>query len=144
MTIFTRVAEFLDTNLLLYAYDPSEAEKHDVARDLILGLARSHDAAISIQVMQEFYVNVVSKITTPLTPAAARDRLRAFARWKVHVPIPDDMLAASVLAEDHQLSFWDAMVVLSAAEMGCHTLWTEDMNHGQVLAGVAIRSPFRT
>lgn len=137
------MAEFLDTSVLLYAYDPSSGEKHRAARDLVLSLARSSDAAASVQVLHEFYVNAVSKIAEPLTPSAARDRLRAFSRWPLHAPLTHDVLAATTIAEDHQLSFWDAMILRSAEQLGCGVLWSEALNHGQVVAGVEIRSPFQ-
>lgn len=136
------MAEFVDTNLLLYAYDPAAGERHAVARDLVLGLARQGRAAISVQVLQEFYVNAVSKIAVPLAPVDARKRLRAFSRWRVHVPIPDDVVAATTIAEDRRLSFWDAMIIRSASQLDCDVLWSEDLNAGQVVAGVRIRSPF--
>jgi predicted nucleic acid-binding protein len=94
------------------------------------------------RVLQEFYVNAVSKIAGRLTPEQARARLRVLVRWPTHSPVPADVLAASALSEDHRLSFWDAMIVRSAAEMGCTTLWTEDLNHGRVIAGVRVLDPF--
>jgi predicted nucleic acid-binding protein len=136
------VAEFVDTNVLLYAYDASAGARHVAARDIVLRLAREHAAAVSVQVLQEFYVNAVSKIAVPLSPVDARRRLRAFSRWRVHSPIPDDVLAATIIAEDQQLSFWDSMILQSASRLGCTLLWSEDLNAGQVVAGVEIRSPF--
>lgn len=134
--------QFLDTNVLLYAYDASTGDKHDRARELVLGLARSGDAAISVQVLQEFYVNAVHKIAEPLTPSTARDRLAAFGRWAVHIPSAGDVIAASTLAEDHRISFWDAMIVRSAAALECPVIWTADLNTSQIISGVEVRSPF--
>ena len=134
--------QFLDTNVLLYAYDTAAGEKHNRARELILGLARNHQAAISVQVMQEFYVNAVTKIAQPLTFEQAALRLEAFSRWYVHSPLPTDVIAATQLRQRHQLSFWDAMIVLSAQRMNCQILWTEDLNAGQVIEGVQICNPF--
>lgn len=70
------MAEFLDTSLLLYAYDPSEGARHETSADLVVRLARGGDAAVSVQVLQEFYVIAVSKIAVPLSPSDARRRLR--------------------------------------------------------------------
>ncbi|MGH9156857.1 MAG: PIN domain-containing protein [Acidimicrobiales bacterium] len=134
--------DFVDTNVLLYAYDASSAGRHQRARDLVGGLGRSRQGAISVQVLQEFYVNAVTRIAVPLTPEGARRRLRAFRRWPIHAPLADDVVAATVISEDNKLSFWDAMILRSAAEMGCRRLWTEDLNHGQVVAGVRIANPF--
>ena len=134
--------EFLDTNVLLYAYSPADGERHARAAELVRRLAESRHAAVSVQVMQEFYVNAVAKIRRPMTPEQAALRLRAFALWAVFTPLPGDVLAAAELSQRYQLSFWDAMVVLGALRLRCDVLWTEDLNHGQVIDGVTIRSPF--
>jgi predicted nucleic acid-binding protein len=134
--------QFLDTNVLLYAYDTGAGHRHDRAADLVLNLARAQQAAASVQVLQEFYVNAVSKIATPLTPEQAIERLGTFARWSIYSPLAPDVAAAAQLSRQHQLSFWDAMIVLSAVRLKCAVLWTEDLNAGQVIEGVTIRNPF--
>lgn len=68
--------------------------------------------------------------------------LRVISRWPVHAPRPADVLAATVVSEEHRISFWDAMIVRSAAALGCARLWTEDLRHGQRIAGVVIADPF--
>jgi len=134
--------QFIDTNVLLYAYDATIGARHDAARQLVANLARSRNAAISVQVMQEFYVNAVGKIAKRLTPDQAVERLEAFSRWSVYSPIPGDVIEAAQLAGQHQLSFWDAMIVLSAQRLKCEVLWTEDLNAGQMIGSVLIRNPF--
>ena len=133
--------EFIDTNVLLYAYDPSAGAKHQVASELVLRLAREHQAAVSVQVMQEFYVNAVSKIAQPMSVEQALLRLDAFSRWTVHSPLPGDVREAAQLATKHQLSFWDAMIVVSASRLECSVLWTEDLNAGQTIEGVKVQNP---
>lgn len=137
-------AEFVDTNVLLYAYDTSAGERHEQARELVGRLGRERRGALSIQVLQEFYVNAVRKVAVPLTPADALARLRVLSRWRTHSPLPRDVIAAAALAERHQLAFWDAMIVQSATRLGCAVLWTEDLNAGQELAGVVVSDPFRS
>lgn len=134
--------EFIDTNVLLYAYDEGAGERHDRAIELIETLGRARRAAISIQVLQEFFVNVTKKSAVPLSPGVARDRLRTLSRWPVHAPLASDVLAATEIAESNRLSFWDAMIVRSAGRMECAVLWSEDLNAGQIVAGVQIRNPF--
>lgn len=135
-------AEFVDTNVLLYAYDSSAGERHERARALVTRLAHSRQGAISVQVLQEFYVNAVHKIACPLAPDAAQDRLRAFSRWPVHSPLSGDVIAAAQLAERYQLSFWDALIAHSAQQMHCALLWSEDLNDGERINGVEVRNPF--
>lgn len=134
--------EFVDTNVLLYAYDTSAGRRHELARSLVRRLGRERLGAVSIQVLQEFHVNATSKVARRLSNAAARERLATLGRWTVHVPVVDDVLSASRLAERHQLSFWDAMIVTSANVLGCRVLHTEDLNHGQVIEDVKITNPF--
>ncbi len=134
--------EFVDTNVFLYAYDPSAGERSTTARALVSRLGRARTGALSVQVLQEFYVNAVVKIAQPLTPAEGRERVRNLSRWRTHVPTADDVIAAASISEERQLSFWDAMIVRSAAEVGCSTLWTEDLNDGQLIEGVRIANPF--
>lgn len=134
--------EFVDTNVLLYAYDRSAAERHDRARELVGRLGRDRDGALSVQVLQEFYVTAVGKAAVRISPQDARARLGSLARWPTHSPLAGDVLAAAAISEDNRISFWDAMIIRSAGELGCTVLWTEDLNDGQVIAGVRIANPF--
>lgn len=134
--------EFVDTNVLLYAYDPAAGDRHETARTLVDRLWRERRGALSIQVLQEFYVNVTRKAAKPMTPESAAERLKSLSRWRVHSPLPDDVVAAATWSTRYQLSFWDAMIVRSAAELRCETLWTEDLSDGQVIEGVRLQNPF--
>lgn len=133
--------EFVDTNILLYAY-VATGEKQEVAIALVDRLWRERRGALSVQVLQEFYVNATRKITETMDPDSAVDRLKSLTRWRVHSPLPDDVIAAATLSSRHRLSFWDAMIIRSAAELRCDTLWTEDLNDGQVIEGVLLSNPF--
>jgi predicted nucleic acid-binding protein len=133
--------EFVDTNILLYAY-VATGEKHEAASALVERLWRDRRGAISVQALQEFYVNATRKTTKPIAPEIAVDMLKSLTRWRVHSPLPDDVIAAAALSGRHRLSFWDAMIVRSAAELRCDTLWTEDLNDGQVIEGVRVANPF--
>jgi predicted nucleic acid-binding protein len=134
--------EFVDTNVLLYAYDGSAGDRHAAALELVRRLGSSRRGAISIQVLQEFYVNAARPGVAPNGPEGAAEYLEALARWPVHSPLPGDVVAAARIARERQLSFWDAMIVRSAEQMGCQTLWTEDLNSGQVINSVRIANPF--
>jgi len=134
--------QFVDTNVLLYAYDTSAGRKHERAADFVAALGRTRSGVISVQVLQEFYVNVTRKVVVPLAPADARERLRVLARWPLYSPLPDDVVSASEIAESAQLSFWDAMMVHSAAQMGCDLLWSEDLSSGQRIRTVTVADPF--
>lgn len=134
--------EFVDTNILLYAYDATAGEKHEMSQALVDRLWRERRGAISVQVLQEFYFNATRKVAKTIGAGVAIDRLNSLSRWRVHSPLADDVVAAAMLSSRHQLSFWDAMIVRSAAELRCDTLWTEDLNDGQVIEGVRLANPF--
>lgn len=133
---------FVDTNVLLYAYDRHAGARHERAARLVGELGTEHTGAVSVQVLQEFYVNATRKIAEPLAPETAIERLRRLSRWLVHAPRAPDVVAAAHLSQSHQLSFWDAMIVRSATALGCGVLWSEGLNHGQRIGDVEIRNPF--
>lgn len=134
--------QFVDTNVLIYAHDLSAGEKHSRARDLLRGLWQSGQGCLSVQVLQEFYVNVTQKVAKPLAPEEAGQIVADLAVWQVHRPGVEDILDAIGLQERHRISFWDAMIVASAIQMGCQTIWSEDLNPGQVYGQVVVRNPF--
>ena len=134
--------QFVDTNILIYAHDASAGAKHDQARALLQSLWQERAGGLSIQVLQEFYVNVTRKVARPMTPAAAAAIIGELAAWQVHRPDVDDVLEAIRLQTSRKLSFWDAMILTSARRLGCATLWSEDMSHKQQYEGVTVINPF--
>lgn len=134
--------EFVDANVLVYAFDSSAKSKQAAAAQLLERLWESGNGCLSVQVLQEFFVAVTRKVARPLPIDEATDRVREFAAWKVFAPAAGDVLAAIALHTHAQINFWDAMVVQAAAELGCDVLWTEDLSDKQVLRGVRIRDPF--
>ena len=134
--------EFVDANVLVYAFDSSATSKQHAARRLLERLWESRTGCLSVQVLQEFFVTVTRKVASPLPVEEATSRVREFASWRVFSPTADDVLAAIGLHARSSIAFWDAMIVLAAAESACDVLWTEDLSDGQVLQGVRIRNPF--
>lgn len=137
-----RGLQFVDTNILIYAHDRSAGQKHSRARNLLRELWQSGDGCLSIQVLQEFFVNVTRKVARPLAPEAAAQIIADLSVWRVHRPGVEDILDAIRLQGRYQISFWDAMVVASAIQSGCQTIWSEDLNSGQVYEDVTVLSPF--
>jgi predicted nucleic acid-binding protein len=134
--------EFVDANVLVYAFDASAGRKKVTAERLLARLWEDGTGCVSVQVLQEFFVTVTAKVARPLKVDDAAERIRELAAWPVFAPTADDVVAAIALHQQATLSFWDAMVVHAAAESGCDVLWTEDLNDGQVLRGVQVRNPF--
>ena len=134
--------EFVDANVLVYAFDSSAGPRQAAAQRLLERLWESGTGCLSVQILQEFFVTATRKVATPLSIDEAADRVREFATWKVFAPTADDVLGAIGLQKQAQIGFWDAMVVRAAAELGCDVLWTEDLSDGQLLEGVRVRDPF--
>jgi predicted nucleic acid-binding protein len=137
-----RHPQFIDTNVLIYAHDVSAGQKHSRARELLQALWRSEEGCLSIQVLQEFYVNVTQKVAKPLAPDVAAQIIADLSVWQVYRPGVEDVLDAIRLQSLYQVSFWDAMIITSAIQLGCLTLWSEDLNAGQIYDDVTVSNPF--
>jgi len=133
---------FIDTNILLYAVCPGTPEraKAERAREIL----RRDDLALSVQVIQEFYVQATRPARTqPLSHAEATTLIHLWLRFTVvelSVPL---MQAALRLKDRYQTSYWNAAILAAAATAGCTELLSEDLNPGQSYDGVRLVNPFR-
>lgn len=133
---------FVDSNVLVYAYDLDAGSKRDTARRLLEQLWESGEGRLSTQVLQEFYVNVTGKVAPPLTAANAREVVSSYAPW-VHSQItPETIVRASEISEVWQLSCWDALILASAEKDGASEVFSEDLQHDQLVGSVRISNPF--
>jgi predicted nucleic acid-binding protein len=132
---------FLDTNVVVYAFDDDEPVKQKRAR-AVIGGGDHPTLVVSTQVLAEFFVTVTRKLERPLAPDRARQAVADLATLPVVGVDKEAVLAGIDLADRHQLSLWDALIVQAAATAGCETLLTEDLADGAVLAGVSIHNPF--
>lgn len=133
---------FLDTNILLYSIsgDPAEAAK----RQRAIALLNRDDGALSVQVLQEFYVQATRPSRRdPLPHALASGLIATWTRF----PVQDVTLAilegALEITQRRRFSYWDSAILAAARALGCHTLYSEDMSHGRQVDGIAIVDPFR-
>ena len=133
---------FIDSNVLVYAHDLDAEEKHQKAVEIVSSLWEEQNGVISTQVLQEFYVNVTRKIPRPQARSKAREIVRHYSLWQMVIIDSTDVIRASELEEANRISFWDALIVVSAAKGGAATLLSEDLNAGQKVAGVLIDNPF--
>lgn len=133
---------FVDTNVLVYAYDATAGTKRERARALLTDLWETGEGCLSVQVLQEFFVNVTRKVAKPLDVDTAVTILADLSHWHLHAPAADDVLAAVELHRNATVSFWDAMILHSAGELGCEVVYSEDLNPGQRFDGVVVRNPF--
>ncbi|HZU11941.1 MAG TPA: PIN domain-containing protein [Chloroflexota bacterium] len=133
---------FVDTNILVYAYDVDAGKKHEIARDLLAHLWEKRQGTLSTQVLQEFYVTVTRKVPAPLDPPVARRVIAAYHSWPVQSIDVATIVEASEIGERRQLSFWDALIVTAARRAGVNYLLSEDLQDGQTVEGVRIANPF--
>ena len=133
---------FIDTNVLLYAHDATESVKQPIARALLEQLWAERRGSLSTQILQEFYNVATRKLALPMTRAEARQIIDLYSSWPVVVINPPLILTATRVEEEHQLSFWDALVIEAARVAGAKRVLTEDMQNGRVIEGVQIENPF--
>ena len=131
---------FMDTNVLAYAQDHDVPDKRARSRQLIAEVVASGTGVVSTQVLQEFYVTATRKMS--VAPLAAKRVLQSFAIFEIVQISPELIEKAIDRSVLSQLSFWDALIVSAAASSGCTTIYSEDLNAGQVIDGVRIVNPF--
>jgi len=131
---------FIDTNVLVYANDRSSPERRARAREILAHAISTRQGCLSTQVLQEFFVVVTKK--AGVSAANARAQVVALSRLDIVMPDATIVLSAIDLHIIHHLSFWDALILKSAAAAGCRRLLTDDLGHGQVIDGVRIENPF--
>lgn len=132
---------FLDANILLYACSsaPADRAKQQCSENIILNVP----FALSAQVLQEFIANALKKKVLGITESNIDATLELASHVRV-LPITHELVVKAVsLRRRFQLSHWDSTIVAAAQELGCKTIYSEDLNHGQNYDGVRILNPFR-
>lgn len=133
---------FLDTNILIYAFQDRDAAKRAAARQLIERGFRELCFSISTQVLLEFYVNVTRKSDPGMEPGEALTFLHSLEIWPVEPMTSEAVITAAALSQKAQISLWDAAILTAARRAGCTVVLSEDLNSGQVYDGVIVRNPF--
>src|SRR5262245_4572672 len=131
---------FIDTNILLYAASkaPADAAKKAVARE---ALSRP-EIAFSAQVMQEVYAAAVTKQLLQMTHDEAVAVLDSLGAFPV-CPISRELVLRAIeVKRRHHISYWDAAIVTAAQQLGCKTIYSEDLSHGQEYECVRVVNPF--
>jgi predicted nucleic acid-binding protein len=133
---------FVDTSILLYAIsrDPAEREKAKRANDILA----DRDLALSVQVLQEFYVQA-TRASRPdaIEHTQAVRLIQSFRRYPVQDVTSGIMMAALDACKRFQISYWDAAIIEASRALGCAQVLSEDLNDGQDFAGVRVTNPFR-
>jgi predicted nucleic acid-binding protein len=133
---------FLDTNILLYSIsrDPAEEAK----RERAIALLDRDDGALSVQVLQEFYVQATRATRADKLPhEIAAGLIVTWTRFAVQEITLVILTAALAIKAEHGFSYWDSAIIAAARALGCRELYSEDMSHGREVEGVTIVNPFR-
>jgi predicted nucleic acid-binding protein len=133
---------FVDTNVLLYAISraPDERDKAAQANEIL----RARDLALSVQVLQEFYVQAIrERGSARLTHEQAAGLVETFLRFPVRAITAELVLGAMATRERFDVSYWDAAILEAARSLGCEVVLSEDLADGQDYAGVRVENPFR-
>jgi len=133
--------DFLDTNILVYAYDIGSPSKQRIAQDL-LKKAVAGSCVISTQVLAEFAATLLHKIAPPVSPNEVLILLDALAPIPTISPDADTVRRAVETQSAYGIHFYDGMIVAAAERGGCERIWSEDLSSGQGYFGVKVVNPF--
>jgi predicted nucleic acid-binding protein len=133
---------FFDTNILLYSIsrDPDESLK----RERAISLLADDSGGLSIQVLQEFYVQATRTSRSDAIPhELAAGLIESWSRFRIQDMTLPVLYSALQICKTYRFSFWDSAIVAAARALGCDRVYTEDLSHGQVVDGLSIIDPFR-
>jgi predicted nucleic acid-binding protein len=135
---------FIDTNVLVYAFDRADQVKQNASIQLLQSLGEDPNdrGVISTQVLSEFFVAATKKLKmASLEVKSHIQKLQNFEVVQVTPVLIERAIDCHLL---QQISFWDALIVVAAENARCEKVWTEDLNNGQLIRGVRIANPFMT
>jgi predicted nucleic acid-binding protein len=133
---------FLDTNVLIYAYDVSAGKKHERAKTIMMDLWNSGRGIVSTQILEEFFVNITKKVSKPLEIKSAKEIIKDLLEWEVVIIDGESLLEAIEIHVRYKYSFWDSMVLQAAQKGGASWLLSEDLLDGQTVNGLKIKNSF--
>ena len=135
---------FADTNILVSAHGVGDQDRRaPVARQRLEQLWRDGTGVASSQVLQEFYAVATRKLTPPLPRKQARAIVASYAEWCRVGTDAELIVAASVLEEQHTLTFWDALIIEAAQRAMAATLLSDYLQHGRHFGDLIVENPFR-
>ena|SRR5450432_4082991 len=132
---------FVDTNILMYAHDRSQATKHRRAQKLIDDLWATGEGVLSTQVLQELCVNLRRKANPPFSMDEMRSLIRDYKSWHVIVNTQESLLRALEIEDRYRISFWDALILQAAESAGADIVYSEDLSNGQHYGSIQVVNP---
>ena len=139
---YTKGKFFVDTNLLVYAYDSSAGKKWKTSLEVLSLLWTHRTGVISTQVIQELFVSLTQKVKNPIRPKMAKEIISDLVQWPLVVNDGKNILRAIDLQIKYHLSFWDSLILQAAITSKSEFLLSEDFQDGQVIESVTIVNPF--
>lgn len=133
---------FVDTNILVYSRDKSEADKQAVALQWLAVLWQQRSGRISFQTLNEFYVTVTQRLKPGLSRADAQADIRNLLLWNPVAVDATVMENAWLIQERYGFSWWDSLILSAAQIQDCSHILSEDMQHGQQVGNLTIINPF--
>jgi predicted nucleic acid-binding protein len=134
---------FVDSNILIYAHDLDAGVKRERAVAKLRELWEAGTGRLSIQVLQEFYVNATLKLNTPLARSTAREVIQTYSVWIHRATTIETVTRATEISDLARISFWDALIVASAEEVDADELLSEDLHDGQLIGSIQVVNPLR-
>jgi predicted nucleic acid-binding protein len=133
---------FVDTNVLLYAFDEADPAKRDTSRAWLAACWRGRCGRLSTQVLNEFYSNARKKFAAAISAGDARSEVRRYQQWKPWLIDQATVETAWAVESRCGINYWDALLVAAAQHLGCTLLLTEDLQHDQRIDRLRIVNPF--
>lgn len=134
---------FVDTNILIYAYDNSAGHKHETALGLVKELWSNRAGVLSTQVLQELVVNLAVKYRGRIEVEDIKAIVADLMMWDLFVNDGQSCLNALDLMSRYRISFWDALIVNAAVRTGATVIYSEDLSDGQFYDGVRVINPLK-
>jgi len=134
---------FVDSNVLIYAHDRDAGVKREQAAAKLRELWDAGTGRLSVQVLQEFYVNATQKLAAPIARSTAREVIKTYGVWIRHATTVETVTRATEISELARISFWDALIVAAAEDVNAEELLSEDLSDGQAIGGIRVVNPFK-
>ncbi len=137
--------KLIDTNILVYAYDTSEGEKHEISRDILRRIWKEGGGVVCLQNLMEFFVVITKKVENPVDIADAmaivKDLLKS-NKWRIIDRDVDTFLSAISLVSEHEIHLWDAVIAACMKENDITEIVTEDKEDFEKIPDIKVIVPF--
>ncbi len=135
----------IDTNILVYAYDSSEGEKHEIAKDILRQIWIEGGGVVCLQNLMEFFVIITQKVENPIDVMMAKDIVYDFIkseRWTIIDRDADTFLSAIELVSEFDIHLWDAAIAASMKENNLTEIVTENEKDFRKVPDIKVVVPF--